>query len=53
MTDPSTAQLTMRAIDLIVKALRAHGARMDADQSTLEQELERAALAVQRRTGER
>ena len=50
-TSPATIQLTMRAIDLLVKALRAHGTRGEPDQSALEHELERAAAAIQQRAG--
>jgi hypothetical protein len=50
-TNPATVQLTMRAIDLVVKALRAHGTRGEPDQSALEHELERAAAAIQQRAG--
>ncbi len=52
-TSPATVQLTMRLIDLIVKALRAHGTGGDTDQSALEQELERAAAAIQQRADTR
>lgn len=50
--DPATNQLTMRAIDLMVKAIRAHGTGVNADQNKLEQELEQAALAIQQRAEE-
>jgi hypothetical protein len=51
-TNPATLQLNMRAIELIIKALRARGAGADAGQSTLEKELERMAASIQERVGE-
>jgi hypothetical protein len=49
---PATMQQTMRATDLIIKAHRAHSTQVDAGQSTLEQELERAAAAIQQRAAQ-
>ncbi len=48
-TSPATIGLITRAIDLLIKALRAQGIGVDAEHSALERELERAAAEIQQR----